>query len=76
VFLIVFKWVCFCITTKMKLPKTIEPVKRLDISYADYAYGIRCCASASDGDRSGVELEVERFWSPGREDAMVALSVR
>jgi len=71
--LIVFKWVCFCITTKMKLPKTIEPVKRLDISYADYA---RCCASASDGDRSGVELEVERFWSPGREDAMVALSVR
>ena len=52
----------------------VEPAKRLDISYSDYAFGLKSCVVGSEKLRSELERDLQILWTP--EETLTALSVR
>lgn len=60
----------------LKVPSSVEPVKRLDLSKADFGFGLRSCFTSSESQRREVEKALELEWAGETGDALTALSVR
>jgi hypothetical protein len=62
------------------LPWAIFPRKKLDVSYADIAAGLRACLQLREHQREELEAQLARLWTPpgadGPSRCMVTLSVR